>query len=185
MFFNTFIKLSQETQRYFPTNIYLGKCRHTSEFWTIKIYSPRIGNHVSEIHQQNGSVKVIPFVHAAPGGARRRHERKELRVREVIDLRSLFCHHHYSCFPQNNRVTVRIHTMAAARWPLIPSKNPLSTSLLFSLNHMLLCKLWASYYGTCVLCSLVSLRQNNRVTVRIHTMAAARWPLIGTHYRLS
>ena len=37
MFFNTFIKLSQETQRYFPTNIYLGKCRHTSEFWAIKV----------------------------------------------------------------------------------------------------------------------------------------------------
>ena len=58
---------------------------------------------------------VIPFVHAAPGEARRRHERKELRVREVIDLRSLFFHNHYSCSPQNNRVTVRIHTMAAAR----------------------------------------------------------------------
>ena len=87
---------------------------------------------------------------------------RELRVRKVIDLRSLFFHNHYSCSSQNNRVTVRIHTMAAARWPLIPSKNPLSTSLLFSLNHMLLCKLWASYYGTCVLCSLVSLRQQGK-----------------------
>ena len=58
---------------------------------------------------------VIPFVHAAPGEARRRHVRKELRVRKVIDLRSLFFHNHYSCSSQNNRVTVRIHTMAAAR----------------------------------------------------------------------
>ena len=60
-------------------------------------------------------MSVSPFVHAAPGEARRRHVRKELRVRKVIDLRSLFFHNHYSCSSQNNRVTVRIHTMAAAR----------------------------------------------------------------------
>ena len=52
---------------------------------------------------------VFVIVHAAPGGPRRRH------VREVIHLSSLFLPS-LQLFPSKTiEVTVRIHTMAAAR----------------------------------------------------------------------
>ena len=60
---------------------------------------------------------VFLIVHAAPGGPRRRH------VREVIDLSSLFLPS-LQLFPSKTiEVTVRIHTMAGARRPLIGTQS--------------------------------------------------------------
>ena len=81
----------------------------------VAVIAAQLGGPTATSGQLPARSQVSPFVHAAPGEARRRHVRKELRVRKVIDLRSLFFHNHYSCSSQNNRVTVRIHTMAAAR----------------------------------------------------------------------
>ena len=62
-------------------------------------------------------MEVFVIVHAAPGGPRRRH------VREVIDLSSLFLPS-LQLFPSKTiEVTVRIHTMAAARRPLIGTQS--------------------------------------------------------------